>query len=196
MRKYPDNNKPNEFTELALAKHLESTRSRHGLSLDEVAVRSGVSRATLSRIERGETSPTAHVLGKLCATYKTTMSRLLMALEVDTPRHIRFDNATRWRDPDSGFIRVALSPPAENYTAELAWGQLPSGANLTYDSPPIEGLEQYILLLKGQLHLTFDTKNYDLNPMDCLALKLHGSSAFRNPGKEDAEYLIINSRPL
>jgi len=196
MRSYPTKSDTVTSTDYALAKHLEYIRSLHGLSLQEVAIKSGVSRATLSRIERGETSPTANILGKLCSTYKMSMSRLLLALESDAPRHISFDNAAKWRDPESGFTRVALSPPAENYTTELAWGELPEGADLTYDNPPMEGLEQHIVVLKGQLHLTFNSTQFEVNTMDCVALKLHGSSRFRNLGPGNAEYLIVNSKPL
>ena len=180
-------------SDLALAKHLEKVRNERGLSLDEVAALTGVSRATLSRIERAETSPTANVMGRLCTAYNTSMSRLLMALETDTPRHTRFSDADEWQDSESGFKRRALSPPTENFAVEIAWGSLPVGADLSYQKPPIEGLEQHIFVLKGALSLTFDERHFDLAAMDCLALKLHGASRFRNLGDVEAQYLIINS---
>lgn len=190
MRINPIKDKTND---LALAKHLEKVRSERGLSLAEVAALTGISRATLSRVERAETSPTANVMGRLCAAYNTSMSRLLMALETDTPRHTRFADAAEWRDSESGFRRKALSPPAESFAVEIAWGSLPVGADLSYQKPPIEGLEQHILVLQGALSLTFNEQNFELIAMDCLALKLHGASRFRNLGDAEAQYLIINS---
>jgi len=190
MRINPVNENSND---LVLAKHLEKARNERGLSLDEVAALTGVSRATLSRIERAETSPTANVMGRLCTAYNTSMSRLLMALESDTPRHTKFSDADEWQDPESGFKRKALSAPAENFAVEIAWGSLPVGADLSYQNPPIEGLEQHILVLQGVLSLTFDEQDYDLAAMDCLALKLCGASRFRNLGDVEAQYLIINS---
>ena len=50
-----------------IAQRLKSLRAERDWSLDELAKRSGVSRATLSRLENAEVSPTASVLGKLCA---------------------------------------------------------------------------------------------------------------------------------
>jgi len=190
MRKYPKY----DLVDAALSNHLENIRNDRGMSLDMVASASGVSRATLSRIERGETSPTANALGRLCSTYKISMSRLLMAVETDAPRHLKFSDAKKWYDSESGFTRIALSPPAENYDIEVAWGRLPAGADLRYERPPLEGLEQHIILLEGQLHLTFDEEKYEMEPMDCLALKLHGSSQFQNLGDSSAKYLIINSK--
>ncbi len=50
-----------------IAQRLKGLRAERGWSLDELAGRSSVSRATLSRLENAEVSPTANVLGKLCA---------------------------------------------------------------------------------------------------------------------------------
>jgi transcriptional regulator with XRE-family HTH domain len=63
-----------------IAQRLRSLRAGRGWSLDELAGRSKVSRATLSRLENAEVSATASVLGKLCAAYDLTMSRLMYEL--------------------------------------------------------------------------------------------------------------------
>jgi transcriptional regulator with XRE-family HTH domain len=196
MRIYPNNKTPDSGDDAILARRLEEIRNDKGLSLAEVAALSGISRATLSRIERGETSPTANALGKLCSAYKVTMSRLLSAMEADSPRLLKFSDAKKWLDPDSGFTRVAISPPTENYNVEVTWGQLAAGSYIHYDAPPTEELEQHLILLEGELKLTFDDIDYEMKPMDCLALKLHGASKFRNLGRVFAKYLVINSRAL
>jgi transcriptional regulator with XRE-family HTH domain len=43
-----------------------------GLSLNELAARSGASRAMIGRIERAESNATAALLGKLCAALRST----------------------------------------------------------------------------------------------------------------------------
>ena len=48
-----------------LGQRLKAARQRHGLTLDALAERSGVSRAMISRVERGESSPTAALLVRL-----------------------------------------------------------------------------------------------------------------------------------
>src|SRR5262249_58931494 len=50
-----------------IADRVRELRAAHGLSLDALAGRSGVSRSMISLIERGESSPTAVVLEKLAA---------------------------------------------------------------------------------------------------------------------------------
>ena len=51
------------------------------MTLAVLAERSGISRATLSRIENAEVSPTAETLGQLAAVYALPMSQLLSPLE-------------------------------------------------------------------------------------------------------------------
>lgn len=179
----------------ALALRLESLRRQNGLSLDEVALKSGISRATISRIERGETSPTASVLGKLCTAYGLTMSRLLAAIEEDAPRLIRRADAHKWRDPETGFERTVISPPAKGYATEIAWGELPGGADIRYDAAPVSGIEQHFLIFEGELLVEFSSNAYLLQAGDCLRMKINGASRVRNPGTETARYLIVNSQP-
>ena len=64
-----------------LAARLAALRAERGWSLDQLSQRAGIPRATLSRLERGETSPTAALLGRLCTAYGRTMSRLLAEVE-------------------------------------------------------------------------------------------------------------------
>src|SRR4029453_12673933 len=56
------------------AARLARLRPERGWSLEALAERSGISRATLSRLERGELSPPASMLGRLCSTYGWTLA--------------------------------------------------------------------------------------------------------------------------
>lgn len=179
----------------ALAARLEMLRRQNGLSLEDVALKSGISRATISRIERCETSPTASVLGKLCAAYNLTMSRLLLAIEEDAPRLVRRDEAPSWRDPETGFQRTVLSPPAKGYATEIAWGEMPAGGDITYDTPPVPGIEQHFLIFSGRLCVEIAGERYELNDGDTLRHKLIGKCRVWNPGAVVVRYLIVNSSP-
>ena len=53
----------------AIGSRLKELRVKAGLSLNELAARSGVSRAMIGRVERAESSATASLLGKLCAAH-------------------------------------------------------------------------------------------------------------------------------
>ena len=181
--------------ELCIAHRLEALRHERGHSLDEVAQISGVSRATLSRIERGETSPTAGVLGKLCTAYGLTMSQLLLDVEKDAPSKISWADAFRWHDPETGFARTSISPPQPGYQIELIWAELPAGARIEYEAPPVRGLEQHVLLLSGELKIDCAGERYALARQDCLRFHLSGASAFESTGQEAATYILAVRRP-
>lgn len=82
-----------ETADLRLAQRLADLRQQQGWSLEELAQRTGLSRATLSRVERAETSPTASLLNRLCAAYGLTMSRLLSEIEDEPPELLRRRNS-------------------------------------------------------------------------------------------------------
>lgn len=184
---------PSEASDLALAARLEALRRERGLSLDEAASLTGLSRATISRIERGETSPTANALGRLCGAYGLTMSRLMAAVEETSPRLLRGSQAARWRDPESGYLRTLIAPPNVDYATELALGELPAGAEIHYDGRQAPGREQFFYLLEGALSLDVEGETYRLAPGDCLRHRGVDATRIGNPGAAPARYLIINS---
>jgi transcriptional regulator with XRE-family HTH domain len=190
-----------------LASRLEAARRARGLTLEELAEQSGVSRATISRIERAETSPTAHVLGRLCPVFGLTMSQLLLDAEAEAPSLLRraaapaapslipAGTAPGWTDPETGFRRNSISPPTPGYAVEIVHGELPPAARIEYDRPPIGGLEHHVVVLDGALEVSVDGVVHRLRPRDCLRYRLTGASAFRNPGRKPAAYLVVIRRP-
>ncbi|RKE20010.1 helix-turn-helix domain-containing protein [Streptomyces sp. TLI_171] len=179
-----------EDTDHRLAARLAALRAEHGWSLDDLAGRSGVSRSTLSRLERGELSPTAAQLGRLCAAYGRTMSRLLAEVEAEPPGLLRAAEQPLWQDPATGFVRRSVSPPHPGLRAELVEGTLPPGAEIAYQAPPVPGLEQHLWVLGGTLRLTLDGSAHHLATGDSLRFRLHGTSGFHCPGPDPARYLI------
>ncbi|MEU2778907.1 helix-turn-helix transcriptional regulator, partial [Streptomyces sp. NPDC007162] len=67
-----------------IAARVRTERERRRWTLAQLADASGVSAAMISRIERGESSPTAVVLGKLSAAFRLSVASLL-ALAEGTP---------------------------------------------------------------------------------------------------------------
>src|SRR5437588_3431509 len=130
--------------ERRIARRLAQLRADRGWSLDALADRTGISRATLSRLERSELSPTAAVLGKLCTAYRWTLSRLMAEAETRAPNLVPAAEQPAWTDPESGYRRRAVSPPAPDLRGELVEVHLPSGADVAFDASPIAGLEHHL----------------------------------------------------
>jgi transcriptional regulator with XRE-family HTH domain len=177
-------------TDLGLARRLRALRLARQWTLDDLAGLSGVSRASLSRIENSEVSATAAALGRLAAAFGLTMSRLLAEVERDQPALLPPERQPLWIDPETGFRRRSLSPPAPDFECELLSYELPPGATIAYPAPPRAGLEHHLFLQDGALELTIHGDVHRLKGGDCLRYRLYGASAFKASGKRPARYIL------
>ncbi|WP_206314734.1 helix-turn-helix domain-containing protein [Streptomyces coryli] len=178
-----------------LADRLARLRAAQAWSLDEAARRTGVSRSTLSRLERAEISPTAALLGKLCTAYGRTMSQLLAEVEAEPPQVVRAERQLVWRDTASGFTRRAVSPPQAGLRGEVVEGVLEPGADIAYDEAPVPGLEQHIWVLEGGLEVTVGGVAHELGRGDCLRFRLYGPTRFRCQGAGAVRYALVIVQP-
>ncbi|MFG2471774.1 helix-turn-helix domain-containing protein [Streptomyces canus] len=176
--------------DIRLGVRLAALRAERGWSLGELAERSGVSKSTLSRAERAETSPTASLLNRLCGVYGRTMSQLLSEVEAEPALLIRGSDQRVWEDRASGFVRRSVSPPHPGLRGELVEGRLAAGADLAYDRPPVPGLEQHIWVLEGALDVTAQDIGHHLGTGDCLRLRVWGPTRFRCEGPDPVRYVL------
>jgi transcriptional regulator with XRE-family HTH domain len=186
---------PDPQIEQRIAQRLASLRAERGWSLDVLAERTGISRATLSRIERGELSPTAGMLGTLCTVYGWTLSRLMADAETRPATLVAAAEQAEWKDPDSGYRRRMVSPPAPGLRGELVEVRIPAGASVSFDTAPIAGLEHHLWMLEGSLTLDVDGSRFELRAGDSLRYVLTGPSRFACTGRREARYVIAMVRP-
>ena len=178
-------------TETILANRLRAERETRGWTLAELATRSGVSRAMLSKIERREASPTAALLGRLSAAFGLTMSQLF-ANDADPPggQLARADQQPVWRDPETGFTRRSLSPPG-TVPLELVWGELPPGAEIAYPAASLAFIaDQQLVVVSGDLTIVMGTESHALGAGDCLRWGPPKDVTFRNPGAARCRYVV------
>jgi transcriptional regulator with XRE-family HTH domain len=174
-----------------LGERLKAARQRHGLTLDELAQRTGVSRAMISRIERGESSPTATVLVRLGSGLGLSLSALLEE-EAGTGPLSRRASQPVWRDPASGYLRRNVSPRGTGSGFEIVEVELPGGAEVRLDSAAgAPALDQQIWVLRGRLDLTVEGVRHELAEGDCLQMHLRGPIVYRNPGDAPVRYAVI-----
>ena len=174
-----------------IALRLRALRAERNWSLDELAQVSGVSRATLSRLENAEVSPTANVLGRLCAAYGMTMSRLMRMVEEEFAPVVRRDGQWVWTDPQNGFERRSVSPPNAALAGEVIECTLKPGTRILYPEASKPGLEHHLLLVEGLLTFTIEGRRHDLQPGDCLRYQLYGATEFATPADSGARYLLF-----
>jgi transcriptional regulator with XRE-family HTH domain len=176
--------------ESRLAKRIKAEREARGWSLADLAERSGVSKAMISKIERGESSPTATLLGHLSGAFGLTVSTLLARSEGNTSRLVRAREQAAWQDPETGFRRIAISP--EGSTAiQLVRSELPPGASIAYPASWYAFIHQQIWMLSGILHFIEGEEAHELRDGDCLQLGSPTDCRFENRQRKGCEYLVV-----
>ena len=181
--------------EQRIAQRLAQLRAAKGWSLETLGDKTGMSRATLSRLERAELSPTAGMLGKLCTVYGWTLSRLMTDAETRPATLIAASEQAEWKDPVSGYRRRMVSPPSSGLRGEVVEVHMPAGASVSFETSPVAGLEHHLWMIEGNLHLELDGALFKLRAGDCLRYLLSGASRFENPGKRAARYVIARVHP-
>ena len=158
-------------TSRRLAGRLRAEREARGWSIAELAARSGVSRAMISKVERAEASPTAALLGRLSGPFGLTVSALLAKAEAVPEGGVvaRAEGQAVWRDPGTGYLRRQVSPVGAD--PELVRVELPPGARVPYPAASYRLLRGHLIwLLEGELIFHEGVVVHRLRPGDCLAL--------------------------
>ena len=173
-----------------LASRIRLEREARGWSLAELAKRSAVSKAMISKIERGEASPTAALLGRLSGAFGLTVSTLLARSELRGGRLLRAGEQPQWRDPVTGYVRRHVSP-ASDLPLDLVRVELPAGAEVEYPASAYAFIRQLVWVLDGRLTFVEGESVHDMLAGDCLELGPPADCVFRAPGPGPSVYLVV-----
>jgi transcriptional regulator with XRE-family HTH domain len=176
-----------------LAARIRGERESRSWSLADLAEHSGVSRAMISKIERGEASPTAALLGRLSGAFGLTLSSLLARAELQGGRVLRAKDQPQWRDPETGYVRRHVSP-ASDLPIELIQVELPAGAAVSFPASAYVFLRHLVWVMKGRLTFTEGDIVHELEPGDCIALGAPAECTYAAPGPKPCSYLVVVMR--
>ncbi len=154
-------------------------------------MKSGVSCATLSRLERPGSNPTTELLDKICSAYGMSVSRLMMMAEDTYAAFIGYGNQPEFEDPETGFARRSVSPPSTSLAGEIAECHLPPETAVSYEPPSSPGTEHHLVLLDGELTVSIDDKQHRLTGGDCLRYQLYGTTRFATSKSRGARYMLV-----
>jgi len=175
---------------LKIAARVRGERTARRWSLDDLAERSQVSKAMISKIERAESSPTAALLGRLSGAYGITLSALLADTQEERRGPVRRADQPVWRDPATGYVRRQVSA-SRQVPIELTEVDLPAGASVSFPASSYAFISQVVWVLAGRLSFVEEGVAHDIGPGDSYELGAPVDRTFRNDGAEPCRYLVV-----
>src|ERR687894_257765 len=176
-----------------LGKRVKELRGRRSLTLEALAERSGVSRAMISKLERGEKNPTLVVAAKLAEGLGVTLSQLAGMEErrevVVVPREKRMV----MRDPETVFERQLLSPNFVGRGVDFIRNEIPEGSTSGEFPPHRRGVEEHIVVERGSLRAMLGGEEYLLREGDAVYFEADLPRRFDNAGEGECSYYLVIS---
>ena len=176
-----------------LALRLRLERDSRGWSLADLAERSGVSKATISKIERAEVSPTAVVLVRLASAFDLTMAGLMLRAEGQGDRHSKASEQPVWRDPETGYLRTQVFNRPD-HPIEIIRVELPARQRVTLPASSYVHIRQVLWVLAGSLVIIEAGERHHLATGDCLGFGPPSEVTFANESAASCTYVVALAR--
>jgi transcriptional regulator with XRE-family HTH domain len=188
---------PDSTITIRFGARVRMARQRQGLTLDALAAAAGISRATLSNLERGEHSPSLTAATNVARALRVSLAELLG--DEDRRPVVTIPRAERlvFRDPASGIERQLLSPAFAGRGIEFIRATLPPFTATDDLRPYHPAIDKYVLVEAGMLRIVVGAESHLLQEGDAFYFRASVSHRFENPGSERCSYLaILDYAPL
>jgi transcriptional regulator with XRE-family HTH domain len=174
-----------------LGRRVRQERLARGMTLQELAAASGVSRSMLSEVERDSRMPTVVVLDRIATGLGSSIARLLSDERParTTITVLRHDEQAVARDA-AGWERRVLSPVLPGVEFEFMRTTIGPGVDAGVFLPHGPGSREYLAVETGVLRLTLDGEPLRLGAGDSVCYTGDREHAFANPGAEPCIYYL------
>lgn len=174
--------------------NLKLIRHTKKLSLDKLATRCGVSRAMLSQIEQGKSTPTIAVLWKIANGLNVPFSDLLKESSVGDVQILKYENTKILYSNSKVFSSRALFPFTGSRKTEFYELILkPGGVEIA--EPHQVGTTENIVVVTGKLRLRIQEKIYELEPKDSIYFRADVPHEYSNPSDQEALMYLVMTYP-
>jgi transcriptional regulator with XRE-family HTH domain len=177
--------------EIKVGKRVKSIRKRKGLTLQELAEKSGVSATAISAIERNVSSPTVTTLAGIARALGESISSLLGETDVSyviTKVDKRETLATGIKS--ANFQSLASGIPGQRFLPMMSI--LPPGATSGPDFTSHRG-EEFFLVLQGALEVELNGVVSRLEEGDTLYFRSNTPYRWKNVAGRQTQLLIVQT---
>ncbi|MFO0615731.1 MAG: helix-turn-helix domain-containing protein [Polyangiaceae bacterium] len=184
--------------DVVVGANLRDLRKQRGLSLDQLAVATGLSRSLLGQVEIGKAQPSVSVVWKIAQAFGVPFSALLATGDRSGTKVLREKDAKRLVSPDGRYASRALYPFGDKPDAEFY--ELTLAAHSREDAEAHQpGTRENLIVTAGKLSLVLGTgaraQTYELDKGDAIVFTADVPHAYINPsGQECRMYLVMTYR--
>jgi transcriptional regulator with XRE-family HTH domain len=164
-------------------------RSRRGLSLERLAQRADVSRAMLSQIELGQSTPTINVLWKIAGALGVTFSALITSGAPTTTRVLSARTAKLLTNSDGTFTSRALFPFDEPRRSEFYELRLKVGGQELAEPHAPDTVENLVVAV-GEVEIVVAETVHRLRTGDAILFTADVAHAYRNVGQVEVHMYL------
>lgn len=170
---------------------LRAARKRSGLTLEQLAQATGLSKGYISRVERDQSSPTVHAVAAMCDTLGIAVGELFRSARTE---FVRLSDAPRVSFGGRGIREWQVSPRAER-RLQLLRAEIEPGAASGEEFYGVECEVELVHLMEGRLDLSFPGTEYELLPGDTVSFPGSEPHSWHNPGGDTAIALFVLAYP-
>jgi len=172
--------------------NLRRLRSKRGLSLQRLAQQAGVSRAMLSQIELGRSTPTISLLWKISQALDVTFSAFLTSQQGRTPVVMTAQSGKLLTNQAGTFSSRALFPLDGARRSEFYELRMSAGVE-EHASPHPPGTSENLVVSSGTIEIGVEQTLYRLAPGDAVLFAADVPHFYRNVGTTPAVmYLVVS----
>ena len=182
-----------EMIHQKIGRNLQDIRKSRGLSLDAVSELSGVSKGMLGQIERGESNPTISVLWKIVNGLRISFATL-MEEAAPTVTVVKMEDTTPFIEEDGAYRAFPIFPFQQDKGFEVYTVVMEPGCTYTSE-PHYEGVEEFIIVMEGTLHLQLHDEHYVLEPSLAMKFSADQAHTYSNQTDKPIRYMSLIHYP-
>lgn len=176
---------------MIVGENLRHLRRKQGLSLEQLAAVSGVSRAMLGQIETGKSAPTINLLGRIAEALKVSVAGLIASPGVAGTVVVPRERATIVASGEGGFISRALFPWGDPQNVEIYEVTVaPKHREVFAASAP--GTKKNVVIISGELEVTVGEDSLTrICSGDAILFNADAPHSFLNATDKEAKAFLV-----
>lgn len=172
-----------------IGEKLRALRTGRGLTLDQLAGLTGVSKPMLSQVERGETNPSVGTMWKITAGLGLPFS-VLMEDRRPEVTVVRAGSSTVFAEDDGRFLVTSLFPADTKHPVEVFQVLIRSGGRRVAEGHGA-GVSEYVTVAGGSFVLVLADGEHLLNEGDSIRFLANVQHVYLNPSNADCLLFMV-----